>query len=51
MLCDFTAGVKVVSFLNLVTLGREKVPRYSGPQFPPPGSELCQYFVLVFKYD
>ncbi|OJA20114.1 hypothetical protein AZE42_04106 [Rhizopogon vesiculosus] len=40
MFCDFTAGVKVVSFLNIVTPGRDKVPRYPGPEFLPPGSDV-----------
>ncbi|OJA20115.1 hypothetical protein AZE42_04105 [Rhizopogon vesiculosus] len=40
MLCDFTAGVKVVSFLNIATFGQDKLPRYPGPQFFRPGFDV-----------
>lgn len=35
MLCDFTAGVEVVSFLNIVPIVRQRMPRRSDPPRPP----------------
>ena len=39
MLCDFTAGLEVVSFLNLIPIAAGDDPRHSPPTHVPIGSE------------
>jgi hypothetical protein len=47
LLCDFTAGVRVVSFLHVATPDTDGFP---SPGLPP-DSDVCQCFLHVFRYD